>query len=913
MKYLKGRERFLSDIKQLNQQQINEAFDMGGSQGPFGNDIAWGDSLVGRLINWAIRKIGVAVNMVRIQPVINRLKMEFRYLLESSKAAGLDEETRKKISMFIIVQQIRIIKFAIVDMKSPGTDEDVEGGEIQDITEMGFSDIKTENYLKECESIIDGCVEQMSGAVDEYGEIDNFDELMKIMKELQGMIKIMKQEIKEEEGGGSEEEDSKKDETITSMDDYIANFSSVANIVLEYDAIRKAKAEQFKGKTPTSGESKGLTQSAPVEAEKQVMGSKTMDSYSFISEATTGSPIMKPLKSLYDTMKQISPEDLTTDLQSFLKMSDETKKSEKFARPIGNIYKYIRLKSGIKESVRINEDINMILSKDKVIGDALVALYTVSKTKPDGGFPEVTPKLKQALATFNLTMANCLKPKEKEEVPSESKESQAKNEKLVLNYQDFKEEFIVNESKIGEFLGWGAAKIAQLFGYGEEEAKQVKDEDVKKMKVSKDKAQKILSLYWNDLYTNRITKVLITEDEFRKLTEELSKLDEEPGTGEGIIINGIDPIIAILRCFNRAYKLYTVPVIPGGRSKGAVDRATFAEYTSFGSRSYGESLSAYAGPFRHNKTYNMWENAVMDIMQDSEFQSIFDKDTVLQVGDKRKTGAGPILRQFMTDIMDGETLYKSGEDRTTTGGGGAQKQLLDKYFGEVVKVEEVDPKKFAFGSQTELTENEELQGKIKSTTVKFEPGNTRDIKEDDFKGMMFKLKVEMEKPKDFDADTKDDDQKEKNREIETEKRYFFVQEAGGGDFFLVHSISFFEFARYIESDYTAEKRDQKMTVSFDPASLKTERPRNIYLTRMKSSDFRTLLTNGGLLELGGTLVRTTDKKSIGNQKTISVEILNTEEEKGKKKMYKLEHFVPKGDIKHFKDVKSGHASESKKK
>jgi hypothetical protein len=236
MKYLKGREKFLSEIKHLNQQQINESFDMGGSQGPFGNDIAWGDSLVGRLINFVIRKIGVGVNMVRIQPVIARLKMEFRNILASSEAAGINEETMKKISMFIIIQQVRIIKFAIVDMKSPGTDEDIEGGEIMDISQMGFSDIKNENYLKECEDIIESCMQAMGATVDQYGEIENYDELEKTLKELLEVIKIMKAEIKESKPKGEEGEEGEAD---NSLDSYINNFSAIAGMVIEYDVMRR--------------------------------------------------------------------------------------------------------------------------------------------------------------------------------------------------------------------------------------------------------------------------------------------------------------------------------------------------------------------------------------------------------------------------------------------------------------------------------------------------------------------------------------------------------------------------------------------------------------------------------------------------------------------------------------------------
>ena len=891
MKYLKGRERFLSDIKQLNQQQINEAFDMSGSQGPFGNDIAWGDSLVGRLINFVIRKIGVGVNMVRIQPVINRLKLEFRNVIENAKAVGITEETKKKISMFIIVQQIRIIKFAIVDMKSPGTDEDIEGGEVKDISEMGFSDIKKENYLNECEDIVESCVQTIAAVADQYGEIDNYDELMKIMKELLGMIKIMKTEIKETEGG-----EDKKDETeADSVDDYINNFSAVCGMVLEYEEMRKKQAADYKSKTagstagvtastPTSGEKTGLQPKK--ETEKELVGSATMDSYSYISEATVNSPVMKPLKSLYDTMKQLSPEDLIKDLTSFMKMSPEAKKDVKFSKPISNIYKYIRVKTGVKESLLIKEDLNSILSRDRVLGDAILALYNVSKTKPDASFEGLSANMKDNMSSFNSTMPNCLK-------PEANKESEQKTESKLLRYQDFKDDYMINESKIGEFLGWGAAKIAQLFGYGEDEAKQVKEEEVKTMKVSKDKAQKILSLYWTEIYTSRITKILLTEKEFEELTKELIQVKEEPGEGNGIIINGFDPIIEILKCFNRAYKLYTVPVIPGGRSRGAVDRATFAEYTSFGSGISGGEMSAYAGPFRHNKTYNMWENAVLDIMKDREFQPIFDKDTQIQVGNKIKQGAGPILRKFMTDIMDGENLYKSGESRS--GAAGAQKEMLEKYFGEVP--EKISENDLAPGGKAEIEGNAKLQSEISTATVEFEPGNVADINsKDDLKGMVIKLEVEMAKPADYKEEEKD-----KNKEIDTNKRYFFIQEDKDDMLYLVFSRKFGYLSKYIENDYS--ERENKFQVSFNPSDLKSDAKAGLYLTKIKFNDFKKMLTQNGKIKLTGQVEGTTNIKTIGEQTTKKIEFLYTKENDEKTKIYKLEK-LNFNETKGFKDVKA---------
>ena len=870
MKYLKGREKFLSEIKHLNQQQINESFDMGGSQGPFGNDIAWGDSLVGRLINFVIRKIGVGVNMVRIQPVIARLKMEFRNILASSEAAGINEETMKKISMFIIIQQIRIIKFAIVDMKSPGTDEDIEGGEIMDISQMGFSDIKNENYLKECEDIVESCMQAMGATVDQYGEIENYDELEKTLKELLEVIKIMKAEIKESKPKGEEEQ------TTNSLDSYIDNFSAVAGMVIEYDTMKKKQAEEFKKSGgPASGEKNALNQKEPekVEAEKNLVGTETMDSYSYISEAVA-SPVMVPLKKLYDTLKQLSPEDLITDLTNFTKMAPEAKKADKFAKPISNIYKYIRIKSGVKESLMINEDLNAILSRDRVLGDSIMSLYAVSKTKPDASFPDITPNMKTNMSLFNSTMPNCLKP--------EVKTVEAQKESKLLKYEGFKDEYIINESKIGEFLGWGAAKIAQLFGYGEDEAKDMKEEEVSQIKVNKNNQQKVLSLYWGEIYTSRITKILLTEKEFEALTKELVELKEEPG--EGIIISGFDPIIEIVKCFNRAYKLYTVPVIPGGRSSGAVDRATYAEYTSFGSGGSGGQLSAYNGPFRHNKTYNMWENAVLDIMKDREFQPIFDKDTKLRIGNKFKEGAGTILRKFMTDIMDGETLYKSKED-FGKGSGGAQKVLLEKYFGEVP--DEIKESDLAF-SPNEVKENTELQSKIKTATVQFKAGKTDDIKNaESLKGMIFSTDVEMTKPADYKAEDKDN-----NKEIDATKRYFFIQETEGDMLYVVFSRKFGHFVKYVVNDYL--NRDAKMTVSFNPSNLMTAAQTDLYLTKIKLTDLRKMMAPGGKTRLMGQLQGTTNKIEIGEQKTNTVEFLYTLEDGAEEKIYNLEKLETDG-------------------
>ena len=65
-----------------------------------------------------------------------------------------------------------------------------------------------------------------------------------------------------------------------------------------------------------------------------------------------------------------------------------------------------------------------------------------------------------------------------------------------------------------------------------------------------------------------------------KMKEKFDKI--EKNMGKSIIINGIDPVLDIVKCFNRAYKIHTTQVIPSGRSGGRVSNKTFMEYTCFG-------------------------------------------------------------------------------------------------------------------------------------------------------------------------------------------------------------------------------------------------------------------------------------------------------------------------------------------
>lgn len=215
-----------------------------------------------------------------------------------------------------------------------------------------------------------------------------------------------------------------------------------------------------------------------------------------------------------------------------------------------------------------------------------------------------------------------------------------------------------------------------------------------------------ISKYFED-NCNTVSKFEVDE----KIIEELEVKLKNINIKRGFIIDGFDPIIEILRIFNQAYKLYMTPII-SKRSQNLDGSAagpspgTLFEYTDMG--------GGNNGPWRNNEIFDKWEDAVFDILGNRKYQVIFDKDTSLRVGDEIREGKGPLLRKFMTDLLDGSKLY--GKGSSTGDGVGAQKNLLDKYFDEVPKDVSVEPT----GGNGTVEANVEMQQTINENSKKIE-------------------------------------------------------------------------------------------------------------------------------------------------------------------------------------------------
>jgi hypothetical protein len=176
-----------------------------------------------------------------------------------------------------------------------------------------------------------------------------------------------------------------------------------------------------------------------------------------------------------------------------------------------------------------------------------------------------------------------------------------------------------------------------------------------------------------------------------------------------------DPLIRIVRIFKKAHNLYYTPIIPSGRKKpniGSVSSKTYREYSYVGTGTPGMPDNPGYGPWINNLIFEKWSDGVMKILQDQQYRKIlanmnfivpgsadmFNKEStaaresikitskiyqmILEAetrttGEssedaKKKKSQGQILFDFINDMLDKQ--IQGDFD-------GARKKILKKYFG----------------------------------------------------------------------------------------------------------------------------------------------------------------------------------------------------------------------------------------
>jgi len=706
MRYLNKREDFLREKNSNSINKIKSINEEADTSGPFANDVGWNDSLLGRLINHMIRKARIAAKVPTIKRLIERLKAEFDQLVGQSKVFSLDEKDQ------LVILRITIVKFfeALIYAVKEGSPVD----ELIGITDLCIKDItnfktfdKKDVLLVELKKFRE-FLEQFKGEESKEQEVRPdtntqeipFDFCIKNLKAVYAILlayrklkDVNKQEYAKKDSVGQEVEVGKE---------YIYNGKRVK--VVNKDHTQKASTDKtWLTKDDKVGEKlkdpqkdvfiiwqlgdknyPSNTTAQAVEATKLEPIKESNEVVTPAATPTTNTPVKQA--SILSVIKPVytyftSDEDIFTGLESLFKMSPENQQKYGFKAPILKIY----------NTTRLNEDLKQFLSRPEAIGKILITMYKSTKVKEDGSFEGIQDDMKLAIADFNKTMKVILQfqsgigEKPKKEGEEESNVQSKPEETKPVEVQSKKEDDIDFENKNRSQFEGRLLKYSSFMSINEAEGdeqsqsqtqSQTETEEDKSEELS-DNAAKIREFFNENC--KEIIAFNVIADEEKTIIKKVEDVKEQSG-----IIMSMDPIIEIMKLFIKAYKTYTVQTITK-RSEN-VDTNTLSEYTSFGGGSGTDT--GKSGPYRNNKLFDMWEDAVNNIRKDRKYQALFTANANLRlpvVTDpdpsnpkdwEIKPKAGIQFNRFINDILDGEKLYKAGSER------GKVSTFVDSYFGE---------------------------------------------------------------------------------------------------------------------------------------------------------------------------------------------------------------------------------------
>ena len=850
MKYLSNRDEFLkrslNKIEEYKSIEIDlEKLNETDNSGPFANDIPWGNSLIGRLINFGIRKARMGANLLRIKPVGKRLEETFKNLLDGSTTATLSEENKKDFS--------RVEVSKLLEELDKAVKESANVGEIKRLTNKAIDDISKIEGLENKESLL--------------SQLEEFKKFLEQFKDDEGG----KETTDEDEGEEGEEKGEEKGEnkevvvekgSKTSESMYptmIKTLKSLALVISHYKEVKmgnvsKEKTETTDTKlkyTTVAGDTIEKIQRNPKANPKKLAATDIrskntqvllkypkdnatmpaglvllMEGFMFEAIGEGGSPdranikggedhltqAFTKLKKAIETLESPKEKGVGVDvkfLNEITSKSLDTKNKEIIKSLFTEVNRYLvgdkKATLNAATDPLYKESIEIISDKNKKIVVAeKIARFTKRALQFDGeglygGLGDTGKNLQPFVEGMKSIMA--IKPDEAKPAEEttkfkvgdvvkwknkEGKEISKKIEKIKDGSYYFtteageeyskKETDLTKESVITKYSNF----ISYIKEADEAEASSDKDtqaSDPVKMTTS----QKIID-YWSKKID--IKSFILERTEEVKIKANFEKITPS----KEIVINGLDPIIEIVKLFNRAYKLHTTKVIPNVEtSDGRVSASEFANYTPFGE---GTRMTAgiSGGPYRNNMIFNDWESKVQDIIKNTKYQPIFRSETVLKTKDGNIINdAGKYLLKFMNDMLDGEELYKSKSGGYEKGMG-KQAEFIQKYFGATEA--EIKAAGLTLGGKNETEE-------IKSNADTMPTDADLQFKKDPIK--MGKLDEEMSGSF-FACVTKDD--KEKTKQI-----YFYVQSVDATYAFVTYCESFYFFKRYIKESGQALKGD----------------------------------------------------------------------------------------------------------
>jgi hypothetical protein len=678
MKYLKRRNEFLVENKISLPKPINknEIYLPINESGPMVNDIAWGDSLVGRLINSFIRTAKIKYNATKVDNLVKDFKSQLDIVL----AESLSRDTRNE---FILL----MIKSMLNDIERTCSSTKTEEEKIEELlgTSDGNSlwDPKNPNRGSFTENVNDGILLKTHEKIKLDLDKDQIEVAGIPKDDFLGAIGDFIDDLREyawslsNNGSLSSQSTTKKTFSI--------RFKKLLN------RIRKPKPQNASYNFIVKNYFDFINESSEdnkIELLKNIINN-LLEMYNIY---------IKKGKQTSESFSNKNTEDLLLSLFTKIDSEKEKFKTIEYDKLLNDIINIHNGKSTESELANLiyfiykNGDVNEIDKNNKLenINDIknLFNLFKENMGKLIGSFKKETDK---------------------------GDESKDIIDKLISIDDENEIENIVNKipnDKKREILN----NIVNNQESSDEDKKEAK-ELLEMIPESYSIKESISSNNTNvlNIWEGWIKDKGIPENMLIVSQQEIDKLEDMINgetSGQNLTFNPKktpDPIINIVRIFKRAHDLYYTDLIPSGRTVGKVSNKTFREYEKLGTgqTSQSDASSPGYGPWAVKSIRNKWVDGVTKILEDQEYRKIFANTKFIVAGsedtfndsvnynkynkileseteDKGKTKSqGQILFDFITDMLKKETAADFDKQKDI---------LLKKYFGSSVEVKESELK-----------------------------------------------------------------------------------------------------------------------------------------------------------------------------------------------------------------------------
>lgn len=680
MRYLSTRNDFLLQKNIISPNKLNLKEDIKSStliKETFENDISWGGSMIGRLINSTLRVAKIYYKTARIGSVISQVKEALDQLVVLSRT---DEEQRNQIKSltgrFLLEEIIKVVNSSESKEKKVaqllGNDTEANPGLVQsainyikDLEDFPDKEIvieKLENFKKalnelkselgdlpESEDDDEKSEKEGTESSDEKSPISrlqsNYFLLLQSIRMIGDILKLNKVSVEPKIQIGKEynytDETGKKirvkvidteyqrqpgpDSQYLTKDDVIDKTKKIVPKVLI--AQKNAKGQYAKDSIVKVIDPKVLTESILNEELVGTGRGRGEGSDSEIKQGETDSKaaftkiknayLKNDIYSIIPKMEEMKKKRLAGDKEMGTYMVQIMKQVFDNESTIGKPLTFQEL---IKEALNVQQtEYAPIIKAISVLGRVLLAF------KEDMGLLQTMGELKKPITQFIQSYDNA-----KKILPEIKEEKQEKNE----SYKIF-------EAEEGEN----------------------KEDSVKKS--------------W---------RIEFTEEEEKKYNVDpkaAKKLQDDIDEEGKVNINVKDPaqydqILRIVELFGKAYRMYAVDVIPSGRPNGRISQKTFRDYEYIGKDSgstptWKEGETPGYGPWAARITFEKWQDGIMEILQDTKYRTVLANSEFINVGPNQKKGSGLTLFSFMNDMLNEGGQYSNFRQR--------RHALLGKYFG----------------------------------------------------------------------------------------------------------------------------------------------------------------------------------------------------------------------------------------